>query len=150
MIKNRHELLGALKQAEQSNEYDYNKMMKDFKFGERYQNAIRKTRNKWKSENKKYLIRLEQMKEKKEESYKAKRNNFINEYLRRQKDIEKQLYRTRISKQGDWKKNSLKMEKKNEQAKEKQRKKIERDEKYRLNIESQISSKSKKKIIKYI
>ena len=37
------------------------------------------------------------------------------------------------------------MEKKNEQAKEKQRKKIERDEKYRLNIESQISSKSKKK-----
>ena len=42
--------------------------MKDFKFGERYQNAIRKTRNKWKSENKKYLIRLEQMKEKKEES----------------------------------------------------------------------------------
>ena len=123
--------------------------MKDFKFGERYQNAIRKTRNKWKSENKKYLIRLEQMKEKKEESYKAKRNNFINEYLRRQKDIEKQLYKTRISKQGDWKKNSLKMEKKNEQAKEKQRKKIERDEKYRLNIESQISSKSKK-IIKYI
>lgn len=119
--------------------------MKDFKFGERYQNAIRKTRNKWKSENKKYLIRLEQMKEKKEESYKAKRNNFINEYLRRQKDIEKQLYKTRISKQGDWKKNSLKMEKKNEQAKEKQRKKIERDEKYRLNIESQISSKSKKK-----
>ena len=118
-------------------------MLKDFKLEERYQNAIRKTRNKWKSENKKYLIRLEQMKEKKEENYKTKRNNFLNEYLKRQKDIEKQLYKTRISKQSDWKKNSLLMQKKEEQAKEKQRKKQEKDEKNRLDIESQLFSKSK-------
>lgn len=142
-MKNRHELLGTLKQAEKSNEYDYNKMLKDFQSEERYKTFARKTRNKWKSENKKYLIRLEQMKEKKEESYKIKRDNFLNEYLKKQKDIEQQLYKTRISKQGEWKKNSELMKKKEEQAKEKQRKKIEREEEDRLKVEDQIITKSK-------
>ena len=143
IIKNRHELIGTLKQAEKSNEYDYNKMLKDFQSEERYQTFARKTRNKWKSENKKYLIRLEQMKEKKEENYTIKRNNFLNEYLKKQKDIERQLYKTRISKQGEWKINSQIMKRKEEQAKEKQRKKIERDEEERLNVENQLCAKSK-------
>ena len=143
IIKNRHELIGTLKQAEKSNEYDYNKMLKDFQSEERYQTFARKTRNKWKSENKKYLIRLEQMKEKKEENYTIKRNNFLNEYLKKQKDIERQLYKTRISKQGEWKINSQIMKRKEEQAKEKQRKKIERDEEERLNMENQLCAKSK-------
>lgn len=143
IIKNRHELIGTLKEAEKSNEYDYNKMLKDFQSEERYQTFARKTRNKWKSENKKYLIRLEQMKEKKEENYIIKRNNFLNEYLKKQKDIERQLYKTRISKQGEWKINSQIMKRKEEQAKEKQRKKIERDEEERLNMENQLCAKSK-------
>ena len=143
IIKNRHELIGTLKQAEKSNEYDYNKMLKDFQSEERYQTFARKTRNKWKSENKKYLIRLEQMKEKKEENYTIKRNNFLNEHLKKQKDIERQLYKTRISKQGEWKINSQIMKRKEEQAKEKQRKKIERDEEERLNVENQLCAKSK-------
>jgi hypothetical protein len=118
-------------------------MLKDFQSEERYQTFARKTRNKWKSENKKYLIRLEQMKEKKEENYTIKRNNFLNEYLKKQKDIERQLYKTRISKQGEWKINSQIMKRKEEQAKEKQRKKIERDEEERLNMENQLCAKSK-------
>ena len=76
-------------------------MLKDFKSEENYLNRIRRTRNKFKSENKKYLIRVEQMKEKKEENYKTKRNAILKEYLRRQKEIERQLYKTRISKQSD-------------------------------------------------
>lgn len=83
------------------------------------------------------------MKEKKEENYIIKRNNFLNEYLKKQKDIERQLYKTRISKQGEWKINSQIMKRKEEQAKEKQRKKIERDEEERLNMENQLCAKSK-------
>ena len=60
-----------MREAEKSNEYDYNKMLKDFESEERHLNSIRKTKNKWKNVNKNYLIRLEQMKEKKEENYKT-------------------------------------------------------------------------------
>jgi hypothetical protein len=42
------------------------------------------------------------------------------------------------------------MFKKGEEAKEKQRKKLERDEQQRINIESQIFSRSKNKLYKYI
>ncbi len=137
-----------MREAEKSNEYDYNKMLKDFESEERHLNSIRKTKNKWKNVNKNYLIRLEQMKEKKEENYKTKINNFLKEYLKKQNDIEKQLYKTRFSKESDRKKALELMIKKGKQAKEKQRKKIERDEQQRINIESQICSRSKNKSYK--
>lgn len=137
-------MIGSIKQAEQSNEYDYNKMLKDFKSEERYLNGLKKTRNKWISENKKYLIRLEQMKEKKEENYNTKRNTFLKQYLNKQKTIERQLYKTRVSKQGDWKKNSELMKKMEEEAKEKQKNKLEKDEKDRLIIENKIFTRCKK------
>ena len=124
-------------------------MLKDFKSEENHLNILKKTRNKWKSENKKYLIRLEQMKEKKEKNYKTKRNTILKEYLKKQKEIEKQLYKTRVSRQGDKQMNNTKlMHNKEEQAKEKRRKKIERDERERLEIENKLCSKSK--TIKYI
>lgn len=126
------------------NKYDYDKMIKDFKSEENYLNNIRKTKNKWKNESKKYLLKLEQMKEKKEENYNHKRNALLKEYLKKQKDIERQLYRTRISKQGGWQLNSQLMKKKEVLAKEKQKKKNERDERERLEIENHILSKSKK------
>ena len=139
-----------MREAELSNQYDYNKMLKDFESEERHINSIRKAKNKWKNENKQYLIRLEQMKEKKEENYKNRRNNALKEYLKKQKDIERQLYKTRISKESDRKKTLQLMLKKGEEAKEKQRKKLERDEQQRINIESQIFSRSKNKLYKYI
>ena len=119
-------------------------MLKDFRSEENYLNRIRRTRNKFKSENKKYLIRVEQMKEKREENYKTKRNAILKEYLRRQKEIERQLYKTRISKQSDRQINSKLYHKKELEAKEKKRKKIEKDERERLEIENQLLNKSKK------
>ena len=118
-------------------------MLKDFRSEENHLNLLKKARNKWKSESKKYLIRLEQMKEKKEENYKTKRNTLLKEYLKKQKEIEKQLYKTRVSRQGDKHINTKLMQNKEEQAKEKRRKKIERDERERLEIENKLFSKSK-------
>ena len=125
-------------------------MLKDFKSEERYLNLLRKSRNIMKNKNKQYTIRLEIMKEKKEDNYKKKRNNFLNEYLKKQKNIERQLYKTRISNKSGWKKNTELMQKKQKQAKEKQKKKIEKDEKDRLEIENQLSTKSKKYNILFI
>ena len=122
--------------------------MKDFESEERHLNCLKKTRNKFKSENKKHLLKLEQIKEKIKENYNNKRKNLLKEFSKKQKDIQKQLYKTRISNQSDWKKNSIIMQKKEVQAKEKKRQKIEKDEKERIQIETQIFSKCK--IIKYI
>lgn len=123
-------------------------MIKDFESEERHLNCLKKTKNKFKSENKKHLLKLEQIKEKIEEDYNNKRKNLLKEFSKKQQDIQRQLYKTRISKQSDWKKNSILMQKKEVQAKEKRKLKIERDEKERRQIETQIFSKCK--IIKYI
>lgn len=83
------------------------------------------------------------MKEKKEENYNTKRKTFLKQYLNKQKTIERQLYKTRVSKKGDWKKNSELMKKMEEKAKEKQKNKLEKDEKDRLTIENKIFTRCK-------
>lgn len=118
-------------------------MIKDFELEQRHLNILRKAKNKIKKENDNYLLRLEQMKEKKEEMYNKKRNDLLKEYSKKQKEIEKQLYRTRVSKEGEWKKNSEMMQKRGIIAKEKKRKKIVSDEKDRIKMETQIFKKSK-------
>lgn len=126
-----------------SNEYDYNKMLEDFESEERYLNRIKKIKNKWKSENKKYNERLEIMKEKKEEYYNNKRNNLLKEYEQKQKEIENQLFKSKVSKESLRKKQIEILTKKESQAKEKKILKLKRDEKERLEIQTQISLKSK-------
>ncbi len=126
-----------------SNEYDYNKMLEDFESEERYLNRIKKIKNKWKSENKKYNERLEHMKEKKEEYYNNKRNNLLKEYEQKQKEIENQLFKSKVSKESLRKKQIEILTQKESQAKEKKILKLKRDEKERLEIQTQISLKSK-------
>ena len=79
-------------------------MLKDFELEQRYLKAYQTTKNKWKSENKRYLEKVEHMKEKKEENYNTRRSNLIKEFNRKQKEIEKQLYKIRESKEGERKK----------------------------------------------
>lgn len=122
-------------------------MLEDFESEERYLNRIKKIRNKWKSENKKYNERLEHMKEKKEEFYINKRNNLLKEYQQKQKDIEKQLYKSKVSKESVRKKQLDILAKKERQAKEKKLLKLKRDEKERLEVQTQISIRSKFNIL---
>ena len=118
-------------------------MIKDFESEERYLNHIKKIENKWKSENKKYYERLGQMKEKKEEKYNIRRNNLLKEYIKKSKEIELQLYKTRQSKESNRKKQIAIMLKKEEDANMKKRLKIKRDEQERLDYQTQIFSKCK-------
>ena len=117
-------------------------MLEDFESEERYLNRIKKIKNKWKSENKKYNERLEHMKEKKEEFYNNKRNNLLKEYQEKQKEIENQLYKSKVSKESLRKKQLEILAKKESQAKEKKILKLKRDEKERLEIQTQISLRS--------
>ena len=118
-------------------------MLEDFESEERYLNRIKKIKNKWKSESKKYNERLEHMKEKKEEYYINKRNNLLKEYEQKQKEIENQLYKSKASKESIRKKQLEILAKKENQAKEKKILKLKRDEKERLEIQTQISIRSK-------
>ena len=122
-------------------------MIKDFEAEERYLKGMKKIKNKYKSENKKYYIRLGQMKEKKEENYLNKRNNLIKEFQKKQEDIEKHLYLTRTTREKDRQRQLAIILKKEAEAREKNQLKQKKEEKERQEVESQIYSKSKKYLI---
>ena len=69
------------------------------------------------------------MKEKKEEYYNNKRNNLLKEYEQKQKEIENQLYKSKVSKDSLRKKQLEILAKKESQAKEKKILKLKKDEK---------------------
>lgn len=116
-------------------------MLKDFELEQRYLKAYQTTKNKWKSENKRYLEKVEHMKEKKEENYNTRRSNLIKEFNRKQKEIEKQLYKIRESKEGERTKLINMMLKKEILAQEKKKNKEKNEEDTRKKYETQIFSK---------
>ena len=116
-------------------------MLKDFELEQRYLKVYQTTKNKWKSENKRYLEKVEHMKEKKEENYNTRRSNLIKEFNRKQKEIEKQLYKIRESKEGERKKLINMMLKKEILAQEKKKNKEKNEEDTRKKYETQIFSK---------
>ena len=116
-------------------------MIKDFELEQRYLKTYQTTKNKWKSENKRYLEKVEHMKEKKEENYNTRRSNLIKEFNRKQKEIEKQLYKIRESKEGERKKHINMMLKKEILAQEKKKNKEKKEEDTRKKYETQIFSK---------
>ena len=89
------------------------------------------------------MERVEQMKEKKEHDYTNKRNNLINNYNKKQKEIEKQLYKIRESKEGERKQHLKMMKEKEQLAFKKKKLKEEKDEKKRIKYETQIYNRCK-------
>ncbi len=63
------QLIKTLQQDENSNKFYYDKMLKDFELESRYNAMVRSVRNKWHNESLKYIHRVHDMKEKKEENY---------------------------------------------------------------------------------
>jgi len=98
-------------------------MIEDFELEQRYLKTVQNTKNKWQKENKKYLERVEQMKEKKEENYLNRRNMLIKQIDKKQQDIENKLYRIRESKEGQRKKHLKLMQKKRKFSSNPQKKK---------------------------
>lgn len=118
-------------------------MLKDFESEERHLNFLQKAKTKYLNENKKYLLRLEQMKEKKEELINQKRAKLLKKYSKREKGIQSQLFTRKSERQNDNKNNAEILQNKEISVKEKRRRKIEKDEKDRIKIETQIFTKCK-------
>ena len=83
------QLLNTVENAKSSNLYDYNKMMSDFEVETRYEDRLKKLKNKWKNENKKHRETVELMKEKREEIYNQKRAKLLKELDKKNVNIKK-------------------------------------------------------------
>ena len=70
-------LISTIKVAENSNKYDYNRMLSDFEIENRNEKRRQKLKSKWRSESQKYYETLERMKERKEYIYNEKINKLI-------------------------------------------------------------------------
>ena len=116
-------------------------MLKDFEAEDRYLTKLKKEKNKWKNENKKYYERLEQMKEKKEEIYINRRNELLKEYAEKEKSISLHLQEARKSKEAQRQKSLEISLKKEAEAKEKYRQKLEKEENKRRRIETEVFEK---------
>ena len=139
--KNQHKLINTLKLAESTNEYDYNKMIEDFELEQRNLKTMQNNKNKWEKENKKYLEKVEQMKEKKEENYLTRRNRLLTEFDKKQNQIEKQLFKIKESREGESKKHIKMMRRKEYLAQIRKKRKEEKEENNRLKYETQIFTK---------
>lgn len=117
--------------------------MKDFGVEERCENRKLKERKKWKSINQTHREKVEEMKAKREESYNKKRNELLTEYMKKEKEIEKQLELTKKSKEKERQKNLKILITKENQAREKYRLRIESEEKDRLKIEKETFARCK-------
>lgn len=81
------------------------------------------------------------MKEKKEENYLNRRNMLIKQIDKKQQDIENKLYRIRESKEGQRKKHLKLMQKKENLAQIRKKRKEQLEENDRLRYETQINEK---------
>ena len=71
------QLIDTLERDEYSNKYYYNKMLSDIEMESRHEDILRKKRNKWRAESLKYIERVQNMKEKKQEMYANKNENLL-------------------------------------------------------------------------
>ncbi len=130
-----------MKSTLEVNNYDYNKMIKDFETNLRFENHYKKLRKKWEEEGKKYHTSLEHMKEYKEETYKKRNKDLINKLNRKESLLITSLEnKQKIKKKEKEEAISLLIEKER-LAKENVEKYMEEQEKLRLIFEEQIQKK---------
>ena len=118
-------------------------MLSDFETESRHEDILRKQKNKWRSESLKYLERVNNMKEKKEDLYQTKINHLQKEINRKEKEISHRLAQNKKQKEAERKKALEIFLKKEKSAKEAYNKKLKKDEKEREENEKRILAKCK-------
>jgi hypothetical protein len=141
------QLISTINDDEKSNQFYYNKMLTDFETETRYEELKKKQRNKWKAESVKYLERVFNMKEKKEDMYKNKINKYKNDIHKKELGIKNRLNQNKITKNEE-RQHSMDITLKKEQnAKQTYNRKLELDEKQRKKNEKKVLQKCKIYII---
>ena len=125
------------------NEYDYKKMLEDFKLQTRHNKILNGIRNKWKSISVMHSEKVEEMKIKTENMFKKKDKEFKKKLLRKEEVIKKQLEaRQRLLLEEKNKREAITKKKVDDFQKNLNDIKL-MEEKERLNLANEIFGKSK-------
>ena len=126
-------MINEYKKEENLNNYDYNKMIKDFESKERRENHFKKIKRRWASVGKHYDETIQKMKELKEE-------NFIKQNLALKKKLKEKENKNKIPEKQI---NILNLIKKEKAARENVQKFLYLQEEGRLRFEEDTIQKSK-------
>ena len=126
------------------NDYDYQKMIKDFEMNARFENNKKKMRKKWKIFHEKYQTTIEHMKEYREQSYRQKKSALIKKLNKKENTLITSLENIRNDKMREKERIIAQMMEKEKIARENVEKFMEEQEKLRLQFEKDIHDKSKK------
>ena len=136
-------LIKTLQQDENSNKFYYDKMLKDFELESRYNAMVRSVRNKWHNESLKYIHRVHDMKEKKEENYINRMRKLQKIYDDKDNKIKNKLRENKLMKEEERKHSHDLFSKKEQRARDTYNRKLQMDEEERTENEKKLLNHSK-------
>lgn len=125
------------------NDFDYNKMIRDFETNSRHEEHLKKIRKRWATESKKYQETIEHMKELREETYQKKNNDLVKKLKKKEKLLITCLENKEKDKMKDKQRAITIMLEREKAARDNVEKYKEKMEKERINFELEIQEKSK-------
>lgn len=140
----------AVKNIQDVNKFDYEKMIKDYDTKARKEEHLKKIKKRWATEGKKYAENVEHMKEFREEAYKKKNEELKQKYEKKEKIILDSLKKREADKKKEKERALSILLEKEKAAQEKVKNHLIEQEKDRLKFQQDTFEKSKKyKIIFY-
>lgn len=132
-----------VKNAEEINDYDYNKMMSDFEMTSRHEDYLKKIKRKWVEKGRKFRQTIERMKLEREEQYQNKNRELQKRLKMKDQTLLTALDATKQAKQAEKQRNIELLTQKEKQAKEIVEKNLEEQERQRLIAAELTQEKSK-------
>jgi predicted AAA+ superfamily ATPase len=126
------------------NDYDYQKMIKDFEMNARFENNKKKLRKKWKIFHEKYQTTIEHMKEYREQSYRQKKSALIKKLNKKENTLITSLENIRNDKMREKERIIAQMMEKEKIARENVEKFMEEQEQLRLDFQKETDERRKK------
>ena len=126
------------------NDYDYQKMIKDFEMNARFENNKKKLRKKWKIFHEKYQTTIEHMKEYREQSYRQKKSALIKKLNKKENTLITSLENIRNDKIREKERIIAQMMEKEKIARENVEKFMEEQEQLRLDFQKETDERRKK------
>lgn len=126
------------------NDYDYQKMIKDFEMNARFENNKKKLRKKWKIFHEKYQTTIEHMKEYREQSYRQKKSALIKKLNKKENTLITSLENIRNDKLREKERIIAQMMEKEKIARENVEKFMEEQEQLRLDFQKETDERRKK------
>ena len=126
------------------NDYDYQKMIKDFEMNARFENNKKKLRKKWKIFHEKYQTTIEHMKEYREQSYRQKKSALIKKLNKKENTLITSLENIRNDKMREKERIIAQMMEKEKIARENVEKFMVEQEQLRLDFQKETDERRKK------